>query len=123
MKCNNHNTLEADGACVICGLTFCRECLVEFDNKYYCKEHMVEKVKERRDSDYNTKKKKKKKKKKGNDARWVVSLILCIFLGYLGAHRFYLGRWGTGLIWLFTGGLFGIGYLIDIVLIFIGELD
>ncbi len=37
--------------------------------------------------------------------------------GILGLHRFYLGRWVSGLIWLFTGGLLLIGALIDLVLI------
>ena len=38
-------------------------------------------------------------------------------LGVLGLHRFYLGRWVTGLLWLLTGGLMGIGAIIDLFLI------
>ena len=36
-------------------------------------------------------------------------------LGILGLHRFYLGRWPTGLVWLFTGGIVGIGALLDLI--------
>ena len=52
--------------------------------------------------------------------RWV-ALLLCVFLGYLGAHRFYVGKIGTGLLYLFTGGVAGIGWIIDGILILLGE--
>jgi TM2 domain-containing membrane protein YozV len=39
--------------------------------------------------------------------------ILLTFLGLFGIHRFYMGKWGTGLLYLFTAGLFGIGILYD----------
>ncbi len=45
--------------------------------------------------------------------KWV-SLILCLFLGFFGGHKFYEGKIGLGLVYMFTcGGLF-IGWLIDI---------
>ncbi len=47
----------------------------------------------------------------------VTTLLLAIFLGCLGVHRFYVGKVGTGLLMLFTWGGFGIWYLIDIILI------
>lgn len=46
--------------------------------------------------------------------KWV-SLILCITLGYFGAHKFYEGKAGMGILYLFTGGLFFIGVIIDII--------
>lgn len=44
-----------------------------------------------------------------------VALVLCILLGYLGAHYFYTRRAGMGFLYLFTLGLFGIGWIVDIV--------
>lgn len=37
--------------------------------------------------------------------------------GFMGAHRFYYGKPGTGLLWMFTGGLFLIGWIVDLFLI------
>lgn len=50
----------------------------------------------------------------------LVALLLCVFLGGIGVHRFYAGKIGTGILWLFTGGCFGIGYLVDIIMIACG---
>ena len=47
-------------------------------------------------------------------SKWV-ALLLCFFLGYLGAHKFYEGKTGMGVLYLFTAGLFGIGALIDFI--------
>lgn len=44
--------------------------------------------------------------------KWV-ALLLCLFLGYVGAHKFYEGKIGMGILYLFTGGLFFIGVVID----------
>lgn len=46
--------------------------------------------------------------------KWV-SLLLCIFLGILGAHKFYEGKMGMGILYIFTGALFGIGWVIDLI--------
>lgn len=53
----------------------------------------------------------KKPKKK-----WV-AFCLCLFLGWLGGHKFYEGKVGMGILYLFTMGLFFIGVVIDLVAI------
>ena len=50
--------------------------------------------------------------------KWV-AFFLCLFLGFFGIHKFYEGKVGRGILYIFTCGLFGIGWLIDcIVLLF-----
>lgn len=46
--------------------------------------------------------------------KWV-AFFLCLFLGVFGAHKFYEGKVGTGILYLFTGGLFCIGWFIDCI--------
>ena len=48
--------------------------------------------------------------------KWI-SFLLCLFLGYFGAHKFYEGKAGMGILYIFTFGLLGIGWLIDMIVI------
>ena len=45
----------------------------------------------------------------------LISFFLCLFLGAFGAHKFYEGRVGMGILYLFTGGLFGIGWFVNCI--------
>jgi TM2 domain-containing membrane protein YozV len=56
-----------------------------------------------------------------SDKKKITALLLCIFLGGLGVHRFYVGKIGTGVVWLLTGGVLGIGWLVDIIMIAVGK--
>ena len=51
----------------------------------------------------------------------LVSTLLNGFLGCWGIHRFYLGKIGTGILWLCTFGLFGFGEIIDFIMIICGS--
>lgn len=46
--------------------------------------------------------------------KWV-AFTLCVFFGYFGVHKFYERKWLWGVVYLFTGGLLGIGWLVDCV--------
>ena len=60
--------------------------------------------------------------KTGNSEKsFVATLILCILLGGLGVHRFYVGKIGTGILMLLTFGGLGIWTLVDIIVIAVGN--
>lgn len=48
--------------------------------------------------------------------KWV-AFLLCVCLGFFGAHKFYEGKIGMGILYLFTGGLFTIGWFIDCIVL------
>jgi TM2 domain-containing membrane protein YozV len=45
---------------------------------------------------------------------YTVAWILLVFLGLFGVHRMYMGKWLSGLLYLLTAGLFGLGYIYDL---------
>jgi len=52
---------------------------------------------------------------------FVPALLLCLFLGVFGIHRFYVGKVGTGILMILTLGGLGIWQLIDLILIAVGS--
>ena len=53
--------------------------------------------------------------------KWLTCLLLCIFLGGFGAHRFYTGKIGTAILMIITGGGCGVWYIIDLIMIISGK--
>jgi len=63
-------------------------------------------------------------KQKNSDKRRLSALLLCIFLGVIGAHRFYVGKYGTAILQVIAIACFGIGsvwWLIDLIMIITGN--
>ncbi|MDR2005764.1 MAG: NINE protein [Acidaminococcales bacterium] len=59
---------------------------------------------------------------RGKSAKsWGITLLLCLFLGGIGGHRFYVGKPGTGILQLCTLGGLGIWVLIDLIMILCGK--
>lgn len=54
---------------------------------------------------------------KFSNKSWGLTLLFSIFLGHLGGHRFYAGKKATGVLYIFSAGGFGIGWITDIILI------
>jgi len=53
--------------------------------------------------------------------KWVILMWITIPLGWLGVHRFFVGKIGTGLLWFFTLGISGLGWIIDIATVASGR--
>ncbi len=56
-----------------------------------------------------------------SDKQKIIALLLCFFLGVFGAHRLYTGHTLFAVVYFFTGGLFGIGALYDLVTMLTGS--
>lgn len=56
-----------------------------------------------------------------SDKNWLATLLLCLFLGGIGVHIFYVGKVGTGILQLITLGGCGIWTLIDLIMIITGS--
>ena len=124
------------GACIYCGKLFPQGEIVEIEGKNYCRECVPRLLAEQKNlnanmaynyappppvpqysnyvptPDYNQDYSSHKSK--------AITLLLCIFFGYMGIHQFYSGKIGMGILYLFTGGLFGFGWIIDIIRVALG---
>jgi TM2 domain-containing membrane protein YozV len=56
-----------------------------------------------------------------SEKEYVPTVLLCFFLGFLGVHRFYVGKIGTGILMIFTLGGLGIWILIDFIVLLTGN--
>ena len=74
-----------------------------------------------RDGEITKEKKEYKPSDEISDKEFIPTLLLCLFVGMLGVHRFYVGKIGTGVAMIFTLGGLGIWVLVDFILICIGS--
>ncbi len=64
-----------------------------------------------------------KEEQKVSEKSRLYALMLCIFLGWMGGHRYYVNKVGTALLQFFTAGGFGIVWLADLIMIALGKFQ
>ena len=126
MKCYYHDNKEVVAACTECGRFICEACKVNINGKAVCKKcretgvfgpnegykynrYNYNRSNQQGYNNYDV--------RKSTQKSWLVTLLLCLFVGTLGVHRFYVGKIGTGILQLLTFGGFGIWTLVDFILI------
>lgn len=57
----------------------------------------------------------------GSSKSVLVTFLICILFGWMGGHRFYVGKTKSGLLFMFTLGIIGIGWLFDLIRILMGN--
>lgn len=138
MNCTNHPEIEAVGMCAYCGKPFCKDCLVEVNGRMYCKADLGKVFDEAKQSTNNqptiniTNTNDSVNTNANTNINGgmplpprkskMVALILCIigFFGLGGLHRMYVGKVGSGILHLLTGGICMIGTIIDLIAILSG---
>lgn len=101
MKCESCGAPVENGKCTYCGRMYTTT-PADFEQSTETESYSY--------STQNTMSRGKKKDK-------LVSLLLCIFLGMFGAHKFYEEKIGMGILYFLTAGIFGIGWIVDIILL------